>query len=137
MGKVMKDLMDEASALYGMAAAEQATGPTKVAFDVATGNTVVTFKDGSLLSFPTRTLKGLTEATDAELAEVELMGADGLHWETLDTDYHISTIMAGLVGFSNLMAHLAARAGRVSSAAKADAARMNGTKGGRPKKKAV
>lgn len=58
----------------------------------------------------------------------------GLHWEALDVDLSIPTLMAGSFGTKAWMRELARRAGSVTSPAKAAAARVNGAKGGRPTK---
>ena len=55
----------------------------------------------------------------------------GLHWEKLDADFTVPGLLAGIFGTKRYMAQLA---GRSTSAAKATAARVNGAKGGRPRK---
>ncbi len=54
----------------------------------------------------------------------------GLHWEALDVDLSVPALMAESFGTKTWMRELARRAGSV----KAAAARVNGAKGGRPKK---
>jgi Protein of unknown function (DUF2442) len=82
--------------------------------------------------------RGLERASDAELAQVEVLGLGlGLHWERLDVDLSVPGLLAGLFGTKAYIdRQRAARAGATSSPAKAAAARRNGAKGGRPRKSA-
>ena len=58
----------------------------------------------------------------------------GLHWEQLDVDVSVPGLLAGLFGTKAWMdRQRAAKAGAARSSLKADAARRNGAKGGRPK----
>jgi hypothetical protein len=56
-----------------------------------------------------------------------------VHWPTLDIDLAIPDLKAGLLSTRSWMAR---KAGRAISEAKAGAARNNGRKGGRPRKRA-
>jgi hypothetical protein len=95
---------------------------------------VVELTNGCTFAFPPRLAQGLEDATEEQLAGVEVLGAgSGLHWEALDADLSVPALLAGLFGTK---AHMARRAGRVTSPAKAAAARANGAKGGRPRKSA-
>lgn len=77
-------------------------------------------------------MQGLHDASAAEIAEVEVIGAGfGLHWESLNLDYTVPGLVGGVFGTAKWMA---ARAGRGASEAKAAAAGVNGAKGGRPRK---
>lgn len=67
--------------------------------------------------------------------KVEIAGAGfGLHWPNLDADLSLPSLLAGRFGTQAWMSELARRAGSISSPAKAAAARVNGAKGGRPRK---
>ena len=108
-------------------------------FDAATRRIIVDLTNGCTFDFPARLTQGLEEAGDEELAEVEILGLGyGLHWETLDVDLSIPGLLAGVFGTTSLMdRQRAARAGSSTSPAKAEAARRNGQKGGRPPKVAM
>lgn len=101
-------------------------------YDEKAERIVVELTNGATFAFPSRLVQGLENASAADLAEVEVLGAGGgLHWETLDVDYSLPGLMNGVFGTAKWMA---ARAGRTASPAKAAAARANGAKGGRPRK---
>ena len=105
-------------------------------YDAATGRIVIDLTNGCLFAFPARALQGLAQASDTELAAVEVQGAGhGLHWETLDADFTVPGLLMGLFGTRAWMAReQARRAGATTSPAKAAAARENGAKGGRPRR---
>jgi hypothetical protein len=101
-------------------------------YDAKSDRVIVDLTNGATFAFPPRLVQGLHDATPAEIAEVELIGAGfGLHWESLDLDYTVPGLVNGVFGTAKW---LAARAGRGESEAKAAAARANGAKGGRPRK---
>ncbi len=93
---------------------------------------VVKLTNGCSFSFPRLLAEGLAAATREQLAAVEILGAGtGLHWEALDVDLSIPGLLAGLFGTRR---HMASQAGQTITAVKSDAARLNGAKGGRPRK---
>jgi hypothetical protein len=110
--------------------------PASVSFDRTSGRILVEFINGAAFMVPARALQGLEEATDAQLAEVELLGETGLHWESLDVDYTISGLMNGVFGNKAFM-EAQRRGGQSRSPAKVAASRANGAKGGRPRKPAA
>jgi hypothetical protein len=112
----------------------RATQPHAVSarYDARSKRIVVELTSGATFAFPPRLVEGLADAAPTQLAEVELLGdGEGLHWETLDVDYSVAGLVNGIFGTARWMA---ARAGRATSPAKAEAARANGAKGGRPRK---
>ena len=98
---------------------------------------VVDLTNGCSFVFPARSLQGLARASDAALAEVEILGSGhGLHWRALDADFTVPGLLMGVFGTRAWMAsELARRAGQAKSPAKAAAARANGRKGGRPRRR--
>ena len=106
-----------------------------VRYDSDLGRVMIDLTNGCSFAFPARLVQGLEAATDEQLAQVDILGAGyGLHWEALDVDLSIPGLLAGLFGAK---AHMARLAGQTKSPAKAAAARVNGTKGGRPRKPAL
>lgn len=109
---------------------------TRARYDRRTGRIAVDLTNGCAFVFPARALQGLAKASDAELAEVEILGGGyGLHWESLDADFTVPGLLMGVFGTRAWMAsEMARRAGQTRSLAKAAAARANGRKGGRPRR---
>lgn len=107
---------------------------TSARYDAASGRLVVEFENGAAFMVPARLLQDLEQASDADLAQVELEFGYALRWDALDVDFTIPGLVAGLFGTASYMA---GRAGRARSAAKAASARKNGKKGGRPPKARV
>jgi hypothetical protein len=103
-------------------------------YDGRLGRVIVELTNGCTFAFPPHLAQGLEEATDEQLAEIEILGAGyGLHWEALDADLSIPGLLAGLFGTK---AYMARQAGQATSPVKAAAARANGAKGGRPRQSA-
>jgi len=105
-----------------------------VRYNPETGRIDVELKLGQAFSFLPNLYPYLEGFTPEQLATVETddMG-DGLFWE--DLDMHISTagVLATIMGDALLQA-FASRGGSSRSEAKVTAARVNGRKGGRPRK---
>lgn len=118
----------------GKAARRVEPRATAARYDRKSARVIVELNNGCTFAFPPHLAQGLETATDDELATVEILGAGyGLHWEALDVDFRISGLLSGVFGTK---AYMARRAGQATSPAKAAAARINGAKGGRPKKQA-
>lgn len=116
----------------GRAAASSEPRAASARYDRRLERIVVELTNGCTFAFPPRLAQGLEEATEDELSEVEVLGAGyALHWETLDADFTVPGLLAGIFG---TRAYMARHAGRATSPAKAAAARANGAKGGRPRK---
>ena len=132
------------------AAATRAAQPTAQAarYDRRTGRVVVTLSNGLELGFKPHDAQGLEAARPADLAVVEISPSGlGLHFPALDADLYVPALVEGLLGSSAWMsqhaverqhaATLGSAGGRARSTAKADAARENGKRGGRPRKVVV
>ncbi|SEC87818.1 Protein of unknown function [Rhizobiales bacterium GAS188] len=105
-------------------------------YDRRVSRVVIGLDNGLELAFPPRLAQGLEHATPAELAIIEISPlGDGLHWPAIDADLYVPALLQGVFGSKSWMArHLGAAGGRARSDAKAEAARENGRKGGRPRK---
>jgi hypothetical protein len=68
-------------------------------YEPATGLVHVALSDGRGFAFTARRAVGLKAASDADLAEIEVLGQGiGLHWERLDVDLSVPGLLAGLFG---------------------------------------
>jgi len=96
---------------------------------------VVELANGCSFIFPVDKAQGLAGASNKDLASVEILGKGmGLHWEKLDADLSIASLVLGIFGSHAWMREIARRGGAATTQAKSAAARVNGAKGGRPKK---
>ncbi|WP_103035554.1 DUF2442 domain-containing protein [Castellaniella caeni] len=106
-------------------------------YEPASQHIAITLRHGIVLTIPVRLLQGLADAPPASLNRIEVspMGT-GLYWPDLDVDLYIPSLIQGLFGTRRWMASLMGKAGgSARSNAKTQAARINGRKGGRPRKK--
>jgi hypothetical protein len=102
-------------------------------FDAGTGRIWVELFNGCLFAFPVGASQELEGASEEDLTGLEVwQDGEGLHWEALDVDISVPGIMARLL---NLREWGARYMGQLTSEAKARAARENGKKGGRPRRK--
>ncbi len=128
----LTDRQIEAAQRRGAKARALETRAASARYDAVSGRIAVELTNGCAFVFPAQAAEGLQRATAAQLAQVEILGAgSGLRWESLDVDLSVPDLLAGVFG---TRAWQASQAGRSRSAAKAEAARANGRKGGRPRK---
>ena len=116
---------------------ERATAPVAIAahFNRRTRRIEIELSNGCMFSFPAALGQGLRGASDKDLAQVEVApGGIGLHWEHLDADLLVSSLLQGIFGTRRWMQEIGRAGGQVRSAAKSRAARENGKRGGRPRK---
>lgn len=107
-------------------------------YDRASGRVALNLTSGCTFIFPTDLIEDLKDAIASDLDRIEVDGAGfNLHWPALDVDLYVPALVAGVFGTRRWMQSAMARsAGHATSPRKAAAARANGTKGGRPRKKA-
>lgn len=104
-------------------------------YDTDSGRVMVELTNGTLFGFPSEFGEKLRGASAEDLAAVEIEGGGyGLHWEALDADLTVPGLVANIFGTKMWMRELGRRGGSVRTAAKQRAARLNGQKGGRPRK---
>lgn len=99
---------------------------------------IVELSNHRRLALPIEDLQGLEAATPEQLAHIELLGSGtGIHFPDLDADFYVPALIEGVYGNRRWMAQLGRKGGKATSAAKRQASRSNGAKGGRPKKAAA
>lgn len=134
----ISDLEFETASMKGMSA-QIGLVATSARFDADHDAIVVELSNGAFVGFPVEKLQGLQGANASQLNNivVEAMGL-GLHWPDIDADLYVPTLMDGIFGSRKWMAaQLGLAGGKAKSDAKATASRLNGLKGGRPKKNAA
>lgn len=108
---------------------------TTATYDVQSGRVMLELTNGFLFGFPAKAVPALGNASPHELATVRISpGGTGLHWEALDVDLSVPGLLLSSLERSEKLSELARVAGQARTPAKAAAARVNGTKGGRPRK---
>ena len=99
---------------------------------------VLVMSSGVEVSIPRALLQGLETAPVEDLRQIEIEGpGTGLHWPSLGVDHYIPALLTGVFGTRHWMSELGRKGGSVRSRAKAAAARLNGRRGGRPRKPAA
>lgn len=98
----------------------------------------LTLTNGTVVAIPIAMVGSLRRASDQELADVAVgVAGIGLHWARLDEDLSLSGLLRLTFGARALHRAAGAAGGEARTAAKARAARKNGLKGGRPRKRRV
>ena len=134
-----KELRDQIIRARERASVKEKTEPRakSARFDPTPRRVVVELTNGLTVSFPPELLQGLEEASHEELSEIRVLPTgNALSWDRLDVQFSVPRLVHGVFGNKPWMAHLGRLGGLTRSEAKAAAARVNGTKGGRPALKA-
>lgn len=83
---------------------------SKARFDSETKRLVLDLENGATLIVPTENIQGLRGAADNDLAEIELLlETTTLHWEKLDVDFRVLSLMNGVFGTKKWMSELNAK----------------------------
>jgi len=103
-------------------------------YDGTTARVLVEFSNGCLFGFPVWMVPGTSRATPEELEQIQLEPfGEAVIWEELNAD---TNVMGMMLQAFHLKTQAAKYLGASTSPAKAEAARKNGKKGGRPRKRA-
>jgi len=107
-------------------------------FEEETGEVCIRLSRGSRLCVPHDLIEGLQDAVPEDLNQIVLFPeGTALRWPTLDVDLSVPGLAMEVFGSRTWMRELASRAGKSTSEAKRAAARLNGRKGGRPRKRST
>ncbi len=134
----MTDAQFEAAEARGREMLDREPRASAARYDRTTGRVVIELVNGCSYAFPAQLVQDLQGAAEDDLADVlvDSLGFN-LHWPALDADLYVPALVSGVFGTRAWMTReLARRAGQATSPAKAAAARSNGAKGGRPRKRA-
>lgn len=120
----------------GRELAASGTLASEATYDPASQTLRIQLQNGCRAEIPVALIESLATATDPQRAHIVIEGIGyGLHWPDLDLDLAVPALLADVFGTSVWMNCQRARSGgAATSAAKAQASRNNGAKGGRPRK---
>ena len=126
------EILSQIPAARARVTAEREAGlrATTARYDRKTGRFVLELTNGYVLGIPVRTLPALRHATHSQLAAVERSTTGSAsRIPSLDADYSVPGLVLALTA-----REVGRRGGQVRSKAKSLAAKVNGAKGGRPRK---
>lgn len=122
-----------------------------VRYDSQNEALILALKNGVVVLIPTQFLQGVKGADPKRIANVQTDARGyGIHFEELNADFSVPGLLAGIFGSEPWMNSLQAsgepgwimsaaemghRGGSKSTRSKIEAARANGKRGGRPRKK--
>lgn len=78
-------------------------------YERESGRLVIELVNGAIYSVPARHLQGLTDATDDQIARIDIGSGYGLHWDELDADFTVGGLLAGRFGTAKYMAEFRKR----------------------------
>jgi len=97
---------------------------------------VLKMSDNRRKLIPREEIQGLTNAPLEALNNIEISpNGTSLRWPSLDVDLYVPPLLEGVVGTREWMKHLGRQGGSATTPAKGRASRLNGRKGGRPRKR--
>lgn len=118
---------------------ERAQGPSavvKAGYDERRDCVELRFGGGGSMAIPRRMVPGLRRASRSHLEAILVSPAgDALSWPSLDVDVYVPGLVERAFGTRLFAAATGRRGGRRRSKAKVEAAKINGAKGGRPRKR--
>lgn len=121
----------------GKARAQDASAVLDARYDAERDAIDLKFRGGGLMMIPRRIIPALKRAPASVLDHpISISPAgDALSWPSLDIDVYVPGLVERAFGTRLFAAATGRRAGRRTSKAKAAAAKVNGAKGGPPRKR--
>jgi hypothetical protein len=132
----LDEIFEEAAVVRERMRSERPDEPRVVAarYDAASKRVLVEMNNGCLFGFPVWMVPGTSRATPQELERIQREPfGEAVIWEELNADTNVLGLMLDAL---HVKAWAARYLGSVTSPAKSAAARENGKKGGRPRKRA-
>jgi len=128
----------QAARVRGEARAQEASALVDARYDRASDAVILTFRGGGSMTIPRGVIPGLERQPTSALAAMTLSPAgDALRWPVLDADVYVPGLVERAFGNRIFAAAAGRRGGQKRTKAKMTAARRNGAKGGRPRKRAI
>ena len=120
----------------GKVRAEDASAVVTARYDSDADAIELRFGGGGSMSIPRKLVLGLERASEAKIESIVVSPAgDALSWPSLDVDVYVPGLVERAFGTRLFAASTGRRGGHRRSKAKAAAAKANGAKGGRPRKR--
>lgn len=120
----------------GAARAKDPSAIVDARYDAARDAIDLEFSSGGVITVPRKFVPGLVGASTSALQAIRVSPAgDALSWPPLDVDVYVPGLVERTFGTRLFARATGQRGGLRRSTAKADAARANGAKGGRPRKR--
>jgi hypothetical protein len=132
-----KDLERYARArALGQARAQDPSAVVDARYDPERDLIDLEFAGGGSMTIPRKIVPGLERASTSKMESIIVSPAgDALSWPSLDVDVYVPGLVERAFGTRLFAAATGRRGGRRRSKAKAAAAKANGAKGGRPRKR--
>jgi hypothetical protein len=128
----------KAARARGAARAQDASALIDAQYDRTSDAVLLTFRGGGSMTIPRRVIPGLEGRAPSALEAMILSPAgDALLWPSLDADVYVPGLVERAFGNKLFAAAAGRRGGQRRTKAKMAAARRNGAKGGRPRKRAT
>ena len=122
----------------GLAHAEDPAAVVGAHYDSARDAIDLMFRGGGSMLIPRRVVPGLERAPASRIKSISISPAgDALSWPALDIDVYVPGLVERVFGTRLFAAATGRRGGRTKSKTKTAAARINGAKGGRPRKRPI
>jgi hypothetical protein len=120
----------------GKARAEDPSSVVDARYDPDADAIDLRFGGGGSMSIPRKLVPGLERAAESKIESIVVSPAgDALSWPSLDVDVYVPGLVERAFGTRLFAASTGRRGGRQRSKPKAAAAKANGAKGGRPRKR--
>ncbi|MBW3570259.1 MAG: DUF2442 domain-containing protein [Gemmatimonadetes bacterium] len=135
-GLTLDEIFEEAGAVRARMRRERPQEPRAVGarYDASTNRVLVELNNGCVFGFPVWMVPGTSRATPQELENVSVQAhGEAIAWEELNADTNVNGLILEVLHVRDWAARYL---GSLTSPAKSAAARENGKKGGRPKKRA-